>query len=53
MDVMAQLPAEKSAVGQSSLISMEEVSLPVVDTAQDSFACYFFVHGTVMLEQIR
>jgi hypothetical protein len=50
---MAQLPAEKSTVGQWSLISVEEVSLPVVDTAQDSFACHVFVHDRVMLEQIR
>jgi hypothetical protein len=50
MDIMTQLPAEKSTVGQWSLVLMEEVSLSVVDTSQDSFARHFFVHDIVMLE---
>jgi hypothetical protein len=50
MNIMTRLPAEKSAVGQWSLVSVEEVSLPVVDTAQESFAQHFFAHDAVMLE---
>jgi hypothetical protein len=50
MDIMTWLPTEKSTVGHWSLVSVEEISLPVLDTAEDSFARHFFLHDTVMLE---